>query len=75
MMLLMQQGVEMRTVLTERDIEDAIDKGEVKSLIHHLENVIIQKALVKTRGNTTQAAILVNMNRGTVRKIRKRAEG
>ena len=65
----------MTTVLTERDIEDAIDKGEVKSLINHLENVIIQKALIKTRGNTTQAAILVNMNRGTVRKIRKRAEG
>ncbi len=65
----------MTTVLTERNIEDAIDNGEVKSLIHHLENVIIQKALVKTRGNTTQAAILVNMNRGTVRKIRKRAEG
>ena len=41
----------MRTVLTERDIEDAIDKGEVKSLIHHLENVIIQKALVKVRRN------------------------
>ena len=65
----------MTTVLTERNIEDAIDKGEVKSLINHLENVIIQKALIKTRGNTTQAAILVNMNRGTVRKIRKRAEG
>ena len=65
----------MTTVLTERNIEDAIDKGEVKSLIRHLENVIVQKALIKTRGNITQAAILVNMNRGTVNKIRKRAEG
>ena len=65
----------MKTVLTECDIEDAIDKGEVKSLIHHLENVIIQKALVKTHGNITKAAELVRMNRGTVRKIRKRAEG
>ena len=69
------KGSSMGAVLTEKDIENAIDNGEVKSLIHHLENVIIQKALVKTRGNTTQAAILVNMNRGTVRKIRKRAEG
>ena len=69
------KGNSMGTVLTEKDIEDAIDKGEVKSLIHHLENVIIQKALIKTRGNTTQAAILVNMNRGTVRNILKRAEG
>lgn len=65
----------MTTVLTERNIEDAIDKGEVRDLIRHLENVIIQKALIKTRGNITQAAMLVNMNRGTVNKIRKRAEG
>ncbi len=65
----------MTTVLTERNIEDAIDKGEVRDLIRHLENVIIQKALIKTRGNITQAAMLVNMNRGTVRKILERAEG
>ena len=65
----------MTTVLTERNIEDAIDKGEVRDLIRHLENVIVQKALIKTRGNISQAAILVKMNRGTVNKIRKRAEG
>lgn len=65
----------MTTVLTECDIEDAINKGEVKSLIHHLENVIVQKALIKTRGNISKAAILVKMNRGTVNKILKRAEG
>ena len=62
-------------VLTEKDIDNAINKGEVKSLIHHLENVVIQKALIKTRGNLTRAAELVSMNRGTVNKIRKRAEG
>lgn len=65
----------MTTVLTERNIEDAIEKGEVRDLIRHLENVIVQKALIKTHGNITQADILVNMNRGTVNKIRKRAEG
>lgn len=65
----------MTTVLTECDIEDAIDKGEVRDLIRHLENVIVQKALIKTRGNISHAAILLNMNRGTVNKIRKRAEG
>ena len=65
----------MTTILTEKDIEDAIDKGEVKILIHHLENVIIQKALIKTRGNQTKAAELVQMSRGTVRNILKRAEG
>ncbi|RBA42368.1 MULTISPECIES: helix-turn-helix domain-containing protein [Acinetobacter] len=65
----------MTTVLTERNIEDAIEKGEVRDLIRHLENVIVQKALIKTRGNISQAAILVKMNRGTVNKIRKRAEG
>ena len=65
----------MTTVLTERNIEDAIDKGEVRDLIRHLENVIIQKALIKTHGNITKAAELVRMNRGTVRKILERAEG
>lgn len=62
-------------ILTERNIEDAIDNGEVKSLVRHLENVIVQKALIKTRGNISKAAILVKMNRGTVRKILERAEG
>ncbi len=65
----------MTTVLTEKDIENAIDNGEVKHLVQHIENVVIQKALIKTRGNISQAAILVKMNRGTVNKIRKRAEG
>ena len=65
----------MTTVLTECDIEDAIDNGEVRDLIRHLENVIVQKALIKTRGNISKAAILVKMNRGTVRKILERAEG
>ncbi|WP_151738334.1 helix-turn-helix domain-containing protein [Acinetobacter junii] len=65
----------MTTVLTECDIEDAIEKGEVRDLIRYLENVIVQKALIKTRGNITKAAELVRMNRGTVRKILERAEG
>ena len=62
-------------ILTERDIEDAISKGEVKHLVQHIKNVVIQKALIKTRGNISKAAELVNMDRGTVNKIRKRAEG
>ena len=65
----------MTTVLTEKDIENAIDNGGAKHLVQHLENVIVQKALIKTRGNISQAAMLVKMNRGTVNKIRKRAEG
>lgn len=65
----------MTTVLTECDIEDAISKGQAKRLIRHLENVVIQKALIKTHGNITKAAELVRMNRGTVRKILERAEG
>ena len=69
------KGSSMGAVLTEKDIENAIDNGEARRLIQHIENVIIQKALIKTRGNITQAAMLVNMNRGTVNKIRKRAEG
>ena len=62
-------------ILTERDVEDTISKGEAKRLMTHLENVVIQKALIKTHGNQTKAAELVQMNRGTVRNILKRAEG
>ena len=65
----------MGTVLTEKDIENAVENGEVKHLTQHIENVVIQKALVKTHGNQTKAAELVQMNRGTVRNILKRAEG
>ena len=65
----------MTTVLTECDIEDAFEKGEVRDLIRHLENVIVQKALIKTHGNITKAAELVRMNRGTFYKILERAEG
>ena len=61
-------------ILTERNIEDAIDNGEVKHLIQHIENVVIQKAVIKTHGNITKAAELVRMNRGTVSKILERAE-
>ena len=64
----------MGTVLTEKYIENAIENGEVKHLIRHIENVVIQKALIKTRGNITKAAELVRMNRGTVSKILERAE-
>lgn len=65
----------MTTVLTEKDIENAIDNVGAKHLVQHIENVIVQKALIKTRGNISQAAMLVKMNRGTFRKILERAEG
>jgi len=65
----------MGTVLTEKDIENAIENGEVKHLIRHIKNVVIQKALIKTHGNITKAAELVHMNRGTVSKILERADG
>jgi DNA-binding protein Fis len=69
------KGKGMGTVLTERDIENAINNGEARRLIQHIENVVIQKTLIKTHGNQTKAAELLQMNRGTFRKIRKRAEG
>ena len=53
----------MGTVLTEKDIENAIENGEVKHLIRHIKKVVIQKALIKTHGNITKAAVLVRMNR------------
>ncbi|WP_336938900.1 helix-turn-helix domain-containing protein [Acinetobacter modestus] len=62
------------TVISERDIEQAIANNDTKELIIHLENVIVQKALIMTRGNVSRAAEMIGMNRGTLSKIRVRAE-
>ena len=53
-------------VLRESDIEDAILNGNGcanSSLTQHVENTLIKKALVITRGNQTAAAKLIGMSR------------
>ena len=52
-------------VLHESDIDKAILSGVnvTKSLVQHLENVLIEKALIKTKGNQRAAAELIGMSR------------
>ena len=52
-------------VLRETDIDKAILSGVnvTKSLAQHLENVLIEKALIKTKGNQRAAAELIGMSR------------
>ncbi|WHP06877.1 helix-turn-helix domain-containing protein [Acinetobacter corruptisaponis] len=52
-------------VLRESDIDKAILSGVnvTKSLVQHLENVLIEKALIKTKGNQRAAAELIGMSR------------
>lgn len=52
-------------VLRESDIDKAISSGGnvTKSLVQHLENVLIEKALIKAKGNQRLAAELIGMSR------------
>jgi len=61
--------------LTER-IESsflAVEKGEIfRSIIEDTERLILEKALMKTRGNQILAARILGINRNTIRtKIKK----
>ena len=63
--LLSDVDMNNRVVLHESDIDKAISSGVNvnKSLVRHLENVLIEKALIKTKGNQRAAAELIGMSR------------
>lgn len=58
--------------ITERDVPNLEDGLDLKSYLVEMEIQLIQKALVQTDGNVSQAAKLLQTNRTTlVEKIRK----
>lgn len=59
----------MTTILTEQDVIDAIGNNETKQLIKHIEYVVCMKAMERTRGNMSAAAILIGMSRTKLRKV------
>lgn len=61
-----------QAVITTKDIEAAFDNGGIWQLVRHLEEVMVDIALIKTRGNTAGAARLCGINRGTAASIRDR---
>lgn len=58
-----------KIVLTEQDIIDAIKNNETKQLVKHIEYVVCMKAMERTRGNMSAAAILIGMSRTKLRKV------
>lgn len=56
-------------VLTEQDIIDAIKNNETKQLVKHIEYVVCMKAMERTRGNMSAAAILIGMSRTKLKKV------
>lgn len=56
-------------VLTEQDVIDAIKNNETKQLIKHIEYVVCMKAMERTRGNMSAAAILIGMSRTKLKKV------
>ena len=56
-------------VLTEQDVIDAIKNNEAKRLVKHIEYVVCMKAMERTRGNMSAAAILIGMSRTKLRKV------
>lgn len=61
-------------ILRESNIDDALALGQdaVQDVLDHVQNVVITKTLLLTRGNATKAAALLGWNRQTFAKRRKR---
>ncbi|WP_343620824.1 helix-turn-helix domain-containing protein [Acinetobacter proteolyticus] len=63
-------------VLNEQDIDEAISEPgtAVKKILTHVENVIIQKAIIHTNGNQAQAADQIGISRTKIRYVLKRSK-
>lgn len=61
-------------ILRESNIDEALDlsPSAVQEVLNHVQDVVISKALVLTRGNATKAAELIGWNRGTFAKRKNR---
>lgn len=63
----------MITIITEQEIDEAIANGEsfykIRSLV---EKAILERALIKTRGNQTEAAKMLGISRTGLGGILKR---
>ncbi|WP_038342264.1 helix-turn-helix domain-containing protein [Acinetobacter sp. A47] len=64
--------VDNSVVFRMSDIDQAIKTGKTKDLIEHLEDIIVQKALLAAYGNLTRAAAMISINRGTLAKRNNR---
>lgn len=60
-------------IITEQDIDESISNGESFYKIRsHVEKAILERALIKTRGNQTEAAKMLGISRTGLGRILKR---
>jgi DNA-binding protein Fis len=65
--------LEMNIILTETDLDVALNNGDsYRDILNHVAFLLIEKVLVKTRGNKTEAAQILGMTRETLNKALKR---
>ncbi|MDX8202046.1 helix-turn-helix domain-containing protein [Acinetobacter pittii] len=63
----------MNVILTEADLDVALENGDsYRDILNHVAFLLIEKVLVKTRGNKTEAALILGMTRETLNKVIKR---
>lgn len=63
----------MNVILSEADLEVALKNGDsYTDILNHVAFLLIEKVLVKTRGNKTKAAQILGMTRETLNKVIKR---
>ena len=64
---------ELIPIITEQDIDEAISRGESFYKIRsHVEKAILERALIKTRGNQSEAAKMLGISRTGLGGILKR---
>lgn len=65
--------IESIPIITEQEIDEAIAKGEsFYKIRRRFEKAILERALVKTRGNQTEAAKMLGISRSGLGGILKR---
>ncbi|EMB6103225.1 Fis family transcriptional regulator [Acinetobacter baumannii] len=57
-------------VISEEELDKALETGtSYREILDHVFLVIIEKALIKSRGSKNKAAAMLKLNRGTMNKV------
>ncbi|WP_311963194.1 helix-turn-helix domain-containing protein, partial [Acinetobacter baumannii] len=57
-------------IISEDELDKALETGtSYREILDHVFLVIIEKALIKSRGSKNKAAAMLKLNRGTMNKV------
>ncbi|AVI32185.1 Fis family transcriptional regulator [Acinetobacter baumannii] len=60
-------------IISEEELDKALEaETSYREILDHVFEVLVAKALVKSRGNKNKAALMLKLNRGTMNKVLKR---